>query len=236
MENNILLFFVLLISNVLFGVLLIFLYYKKILKNNLNNIDNNYYNYYNYNNIYNRLIKIYIIILNMFTGSIIIYFNQEIWFMNLFILVLNYTFMIATQCIIKGPTKLYNVLFLITMIILLTFNILLINNMKENTLFIHTRLLGLFIFQSTISSIIILYIYMNVFYFLKQDRVIPLTNIIIDDNNDNDCPICLEKLKTQQSIETECKHNFHRECLFKSFERNFLCPICRRNLQRNLII
>jgi len=232
MENNILLFFVLLISNVLFGLLLIFLYYKKILKNNLNNTDNNY------KNIYSILIKIYIIILNMFTGSIIIYFNQEIWFMNLFILVLNYTFMIATQCIIKGPTKLYNVLFLKTMIILLTFNILLINNMKENTLFIHTRLLGLFIFQSTISSIIILYIYMNVFYFLKQDRVIPLTNIIIDDNNDNDndCPICLEKLKTQRSIETECKHNFHKECLYKSFERNFLCPICRRNLQRNLII
>jgi hypothetical protein len=234
MENNILLFFVLLILNILFGVLLIFLYYKKILKNNLNNI----YNDYNpLNNIYNRLINIYIIILNMFSGSIIIYSNQEIWFMNLFILVLNYTFIISSHCIVKTPSKLYNVFFLKIMIILICFNILLINNIKENVLFINTRLIGLFIFQSTISSVIILYIYMNVYYYLKQDRVITLTNIIIDNNNDNDCPICLEKLKTEQTIETECKHNFHRECLYKSFERNFLCPICRRNLQkRNLII
>jgi hypothetical protein len=44
-------------------------------------------------------------------------------------------------------------------------------------------------------------------------------------SNDNDCPICLEKLLN--CMTTKCQHQFHTLCLEKWLEKNSSCPICR---------
>jgi hypothetical protein len=45
------------------------------------------------------------------------------------------------------------------------------------------------------------------------------------------CPICFDDYTDNCFVsETECKHNFHEECLEKWMERNNTCPICRKNL------
>jgi hypothetical protein len=45
------------------------------------------------------------------------------------------------------------------------------------------------------------------------------------------CPICFDDYTDNCFVsETECKHNFHEECLEKWMERNNTCPICRKDL------
>jgi hypothetical protein len=51
---------------------------------------------------------------------------------------------------------------------------------------------------------------------------------------DSTCAICLEEI-TSENIQTQCKHNFHKECLLEWCEtqRNksvTKCPICRRDI------
>jgi hypothetical protein len=49
---------------------------------------------------------------------------------------------------------------------------------------------------------------------------------------DVDCPICFEPLGNEPTIETPCKHKFHRRCLRTWCTTNFesRCPICRGNI------
>ena len=48
------------------------------------------------------------------------------------------------------------------------------------------------------------------------------------DSKDSDCPICLEKIcNNKDIIITNCKHCFHKRCLFKHLLNIDNCPICR---------
>ena len=49
-----------------------------------------------------------------------------------------------------------------------------------------------------------------------------------DSESDSDCPICLEKIcNNKDIIITNCKHCFHKRCLFKHLLNIDNCPICR---------
>jgi hypothetical protein len=45
----------------------------------------------------------------------------------------------------------------------------------------------------------------------------------------NDCPICLEVLN-KNIVVTDCRHCFHKECLFIHNREKNTCPICRKIL------
>jgi hypothetical protein len=66
-------------------------------------------------------------------------------------------------------------------------------------------------------------------------------------NPHEDCPICLEKInKKSDAYLTNCGHAFHKSCLFKTYESQFInhknitnngvkwmvfrCPLCRQDL------
>ena len=56
-----------------------------------------------------------------------------------------------------------------------------------------------------------------------------LNKIILKENLNIDCSICLDKLIiNDEIIELNCSHKFHTKCIFKYFsEYNNKCPICR---------
>ena len=48
---------------------------------------------------------------------------------------------------------------------------------------------------------------------------------------ENECPICLEKIDFEKDfVTTKCKHRFHFSCLQKSLKNNNSCPVCRETL------
>ena len=61
-----------------------------------------------------------------------------------------------------------------------------------------------------------------------------LNMVVIDDkqleNLTEDCPICLDSLKTQKTVKTDCDHHFHETCMTKSLETSTKCPMCRKDL------
>tara|TARA_B100001057_G_C22787028_1_gene926018 strand:+ start:1027 stop:1518 length:492 start_codon:yes stop_codon:yes gene_type:complete len=46
---------------------------------------------------------------------------------------------------------------------------------------------------------------------------------------DDECPICFEKLK-KNVARTYCNHLFHAECLYKWFTIKNTCPLCRKTI------
>uniref|UniRef100_A0A0N4ZAH7 RING-type domain-containing protein n=1 Tax=Parastrongyloides trichosuri TaxID=131310 RepID=A0A0N4ZAH7_PARTI len=60
-----------------------------------------------------------------------------------------------------------------------------------------------------------------------------------DASNDQQCIICLEKFGSEdpnpesEVIITQCKHNFHTECISQWFEKNADCPVCRMKFPKN---
>ena len=57
------------------------------------------------------------------------------------------------------------------------------------------------------------------------------------DDADVDCPICFEPLGNEPTIETPCKHKFHRRCLRTWCNTNFQnrCPVCRNPITATCI-
>lgn len=51
----------------------------------------------------------------------------------------------------------------------------------------------------------------------------PETSTLLDDK----CAICLNKMKSHETCETDCGHMFHRECLSEWRLRSNSCPTCR---------
>jgi hypothetical protein len=47
---------------------------------------------------------------------------------------------------------------------------------------------------------------------------------------DSDCPICFEKIKDKESIETDCGHIFCEKCIKIWIEQNNQCPYCRMTI------
>ena len=63
----------------------------------------------------------------------------------------------------------------------------------------------------------------------------PIKKIQIDDQkfiNNNECAICLEKLKSNNTIKTSCNHYFCISCVSKqlSSENSIKCSLCRKQL------
>lgn len=44
------------------------------------------------------------------------------------------------------------------------------------------------------------------------------------------CPICLGEILSVDTCVTECGHEYHFSCLFKSLLNNTGCPLCRKSL------
>lgn len=61
-----------------------------------------------------------------------------------------------------------------------------------------------------------------------------------NDINGDNCSICLEKMETNKYKISECKHEFHNDCLLTYFRisNNTSCPLCRniRQSSNNLKI
>ncbi|MFA6990479.1 MAG: ankyrin repeat domain-containing protein [Candidatus Babeliales bacterium] len=44
-----------------------------------------------------------------------------------------------------------------------------------------------------------------------------------------ECPICFEALTADDTVQTTCRHLFHRRCLDEALRRNNVCPSCRHD-------
>ena len=57
---------------------------------------------------------------------------------------------------------------------------------------------------------------------------------ILNDIDNEDCSICLEKLYDEENnkeiISLDCNHLFHKECVDPWITRNRNCPLCKRNI------
>jgi len=51
-----------------------------------------------------------------------------------------------------------------------------------------------------------------------------------------DCPICLESMADKESVETNCKHHFHKECLDEHLRTKNSCPLCRQRVTGTNVI
>lgn len=71
---------------------------------------------------------------------------------------------------------------------------------------------------------------------LDESRFDELENeTISQDENDNNCFICLENYKKDEIITTlPCKHRFHKDCI-KTWlcKENTRCPVCRKDTRKN---
>ena len=52
----------------------------------------------------------------------------------------------------------------------------------------------------------------------------------MDQTEDNNCPICLEKIGEKNNCVTECGHNFCLKCLSTALREKNTCPMCRNKL------
>ena len=56
-------------------------------------------------------------------------------------------------------------------------------------------------------------------------------------NNDDECPICLEKIKNKETIKLNCNHIFHKKCIKRWINEtnnnpnlDITCPLCKVNI------
>ena len=52
----------------------------------------------------------------------------------------------------------------------------------------------------------------------------------IENNNQEDCPVCMEPIGKINSCVSKCGHKFCLECLLKSYRKKNNCPMCRKSL------
>ena len=52
-----------------------------------------------------------------------------------------------------------------------------------------------------------------------------------------ECPICFEEITEKKNIKkTICGHKFCKECIEEWTEKELSCPLCRENLQDEVVI
>lgn len=72
-------------------------------------------------------------------------------------------------------------------------------------------------------------IYMICFHNLKENN--NLKEIILIQDSEDECSICLEKFKEKEKkIILKCSHEFHKKCIKKWLNNNNTCPLCRIEL------
>lgn len=52
----------------------------------------------------------------------------------------------------------------------------------------------------------------------------------IENDNQEDCPVCMEPIGKINSCVSKCGHKFCLECLLKSYRKKNNCPMCRKSL------
>ena len=94
---------------------------------------------------------------------------------------------------------------------------------------------NLFVFASQLGVVVslcnTLYYFLHVLFIKEYSHFILLSMIVIDTTQQDECPICLEELKTKKSIKTSCDHTYHEECMNVSLESSLKCPMCRKEFQ-----
>jgi hypothetical protein len=69
-----------------------------------------------------------------------------------------------------------------------------------------------------------------------------IANAFVDvpghDLQGKECPICLDELLAIRGIisMTDCKHMYHRHCIFSALQHDPRCPLCRTDVPRLFII
>jgi hypothetical protein len=54
---------------------------------------------------------------------------------------------------------------------------------------------------------------------------------LLNNDEDNDCTICLEEFNNDEEIiKLKCNHFFHSKCIDDWIKKNQSCPLCRVNL------
>jgi hypothetical protein len=95
--------------------------------------------------------------------------------------------------------------------------------------------LHLFIFASQLGVVLslcnTLYYFLHVLYLKEYSNFILLSMVVVDNTQQDECPICLEELKTKKSVKTSCNHAYHEECMKVSLESSLKCPMCRKEFQ-----
>lgn len=51
--------------------------------------------------------------------------------------------------------------------------------------------------------------------------------LIINKNENSNCPICLSKIGDSEAFTTECNHTFHKKCIDLWKKKATNCPMCR---------
>ena len=70
------------------------------------------------------------------------------------------------------------------------------------------------------------------YYSKKENFIIKDSLEYINETNTQNCSICLEKYKINETIiKLNCKHEFHKECLEKWLQNDKKdCPLCRSEI------
>jgi hypothetical protein len=64
---------------------------------------------------------------------------------------------------------------------------------------------------------------------IRKDKIKKIKYHKIKEENENECPICLEQFSLGEYQKTlDCKHCFHKKCIDRWFKKdNDFCPMCR---------
>lgn len=116
----------------------------------------------------------------------------------------------------------YNIINAICILVSITSIVFIINSMNEIMDFFFIVCLPL---QSSLS--------ISCFFFcilLTINKNFFIMNIIKIESNLDECPICLDNLSSNVSIELLCKHKFHKSCINTHMEYKLECPMCRNKI------
>ena len=73
----------------------------------------------------------------------------------------------------------------------------------------------------------------------KYSKKIMLNYVPVEEiDESNICPICLDETKKTECIVnmSVCKHQFHKNCAIKTLDAREECPLCRKNIDKDLEI
>jgi len=58
--------------------------------------------------------------------------------------------------------------------------------------------------------------------------------LVISENEEFRCPICLTSDRVQVVVTSNCNHYFHQSCILEWLNENFNCPMCRQTLSATI--
>jgi hypothetical protein len=54
--------------------------------------------------------------------------------------------------------------------------------------------------------------------------------------NDDDCVICMDKLKKNNTVVLPCTHKFHINCISEWAQNHYTCPLCRKSINTGKVL